>query len=380
MSLKDAAKHIASRGRGPDSMLVHMAPSEVAGLQRLALAAGGSLSIHPETGLPEAGFLKNLLPTIIGAGLAATGVGLPAAMAAGALTGAATNKQNPLMGAISGGLGAYGGAGLAEGLGVAGGAAATPAANAPAVVGGAGTPISAQAGQEMAASLTNAGYGGATAPVATPWSAMPSAARQEAIGRGVQSLTEPGGWGNFVGQAADKTTGTAASGMGGTSGLMTKAGMAAAPALMATPEQPKKPDYGSLPEYTFDWNDIYKPGGGFTPKYADGGQLSAGGFVVPADVVSALGNGSSSAGLEVLASKFGAKAIDGPGDGMSDSIPTSIDGKQKARVARDEAYIPPEQVRAAGGAKKLYAMMDRIRAQAHGKTTQQRKINPNKAV
>jgi hypothetical protein len=50
-------------------MLVHMAPREVAGLQSLAMAHGGSLTINPTTGLPEAGFLSNLLPTLIGAGL-----------------------------------------------------------------------------------------------------------------------------------------------------------------------------------------------------------------------------------------------------------------------------------------------------------------------
>jgi hypothetical protein len=111
-----------------------------------------------------------------------------------------------------------------------------------------------------------------------------------------------------------------------------------------------------------------------------GGMLRTGGFVVPADVVSALGNGSTDAGLEALMKKFRATPIDGPGDGMSDSIPTTIEGKQKARVARGEAYLSPEQVKQAGGTKKLYAMLDRIRQNAHGKTTQQRQLNPNKAM
>jgi hypothetical protein len=46
-----------------------MAPQEVAGLQALALAHGGSLTINPDTGLPEAGFLKKLLPMLAGAAL-----------------------------------------------------------------------------------------------------------------------------------------------------------------------------------------------------------------------------------------------------------------------------------------------------------------------
>jgi hypothetical protein len=55
---------IASLGRGQDSMLVHMTPGEVQGLQRLAMSAGGSLTINPQTGLPEAGFLSSMLPML----------------------------------------------------------------------------------------------------------------------------------------------------------------------------------------------------------------------------------------------------------------------------------------------------------------------------
>ena len=69
MSLAVLADHMASKGRGPDSMLIHMSPNEVAGLQALANQHGGSLTINPETGLPEANFLEKLLPTIIGAGI-----------------------------------------------------------------------------------------------------------------------------------------------------------------------------------------------------------------------------------------------------------------------------------------------------------------------
>jgi len=57
MSLAVLADHMASKGRNGDTMLVHMAPEEVAGLHALALKHGGSLTINPETGLPEAVFL-----------------------------------------------------------------------------------------------------------------------------------------------------------------------------------------------------------------------------------------------------------------------------------------------------------------------------------
>jgi hypothetical protein len=65
MSLKIAAQHMASRGRGPDTELIHMTKGEVAGLQALAQRHGGSLTINPDTGLPEASFLESILPTVL---------------------------------------------------------------------------------------------------------------------------------------------------------------------------------------------------------------------------------------------------------------------------------------------------------------------------
>ena len=91
MSLQHLAKHVQSKGRGEDKMLVHMTPKEVEGLQAIARARGGSLSINPDTGLVEAGFLKNILPMIAGAALTATGVGAPmAALMVGGGTALAT--------------------------------------------------------------------------------------------------------------------------------------------------------------------------------------------------------------------------------------------------------------------------------------------------
>jgi hypothetical protein len=57
-----------------------MAPQEVAGLQALALAHGGSLTINPDTGLPEAGFLKKLLPALAGFALNAFAPGFGTAI------------------------------------------------------------------------------------------------------------------------------------------------------------------------------------------------------------------------------------------------------------------------------------------------------------
>jgi len=112
--------------------------------------------------------------------------------------------------------------------------------------------------------------------------------------------------------------------------------------------------------------------------YAKGGRLREGGFVVPADVVSHLGNGSTDAGLKLLAAKYNAEPIKGAGDGMSDSIPTTIDGKQKARVADGEAFISPEVVAKHGGTKRFYTMMDNIRKERTGSTRQGKQIKAAK--
>jgi len=123
--------------------------------------------------------------------------------------------------------------------------------------------------------------------------------------------------------------------------------------------------------------------GGAAVGLAKGG-LARDGFVVPADVVSHFGNGSSEAGLKLLAQKIGATPIKGAGDGMSDSIKTKIDGVQEARVANDEAYVSPEMVKRLGngspekGARKLYAMMDQVRKARTGTTKQGKEIDPNK--
>jgi hypothetical protein len=111
---------------------------------------------------------------------------------------------------------------------------------------------------------------------------------------------------------------------------------------------------------------------------AKGGALESGGFVIPADVVSHLGNGSSAAGLRLLAQRYGATPIKGKGDGMSDSIKTTIDGRQPARVANEEARLTKSQVQAAGGAQKLYAMMEKIRQARTGSKKQGKQIDPRK--
>jgi len=76
------------------------------------------------------------------------------------------------------------------------------------------------------------------------------------------------------------------------------------------------------------------------------------------------------------------RLLRGPGDGVSDSIPAVIGNKQPARLADGEFVIPARIVSELGngsteaGAKQLYAMMDRIQ-RARRKTTGKKQVAKN---
>jgi len=79
----------------------------------------------------------------------------------------------------------------------------------------------------------------------------------------------------------------------------------------------------------------------------------------------------------------GGRLLRGPGDGVSDSIPATIGNKQQpARLADGEFVVPARIVSELGngstdaGAKKLYAMLDRVQ-RARGKTTGRNKVAAN---
>jgi hypothetical protein len=79
----------------------------------------------------------------------------------------------------------------------------------------------------------------------------------------------------------------------------------------------------------------------------------------------------------------GGRLLKGPGDGVSDSIPATIGRKQQpARLADGEFVVPARIVSELGngstdaGAKKLYAMLDRVQ-RARGKTTGKNKVAAN---
>lgn len=78
--------------------------------------------------------------------------------------------------------------------------------------------------------------------------------------------------------------------------------------------------------------------------------------------------------------------LSGGGDGMSDSIPATIEGKQQARLADGEFVVPADVVSGIGngsskaGAKRLYGMMDRVRKERTGTTKQAKAINPARVM
>jgi hypothetical protein len=269
-NMTQTARAIQSQGRGKDTMLVHMTPKEVGGLQALAMAHGGSLTINPNTGLPEAGFLDSLLPTILGVALTPFMGPLAAGLTVG---GVETVRTGDIGKGFLAGLGAYGGANLAGSLSSAGAQQGVQAA------GVAGQDLMNQAVTNPAMAITETGAGASMIPSAT---AAPTtvgdiyrtsgSARDALLARGaetlpasVQALPTPTGVAPSIGSQyaqmgqgfknvlSSGSTGDAArtafmEKAGGLSGLATDVGMASAPILLAPPkpyEPPKEKDEAS---------------------------------------------------------------------------------------------------------------------------------------
>jgi hypothetical protein len=78
--------------------------------------------------------------------------------------------------------------------------------------------------------------------------------------------------------------------------------------------------------------------------------------------------------------------LGGATDGMADQIPATINGTQQAALSDGEFVVPADVVSHLGngnsdaGAKQLYSMMDRVRQARTGRQEQGRKIAPNKFI
>ena len=94
--------------------------------------------------------------------------------------------------------------------------------------------------------------------------------------------------------------------------------------------------------------------------------------------------GGTARGGELGGYSDGGRMLKGPGDGMSDSIPATIGGKRPARLADGEFVVPADVVSHLGngsteaGARELYRMMDKVRQARTGRKAQGKQIKPGK--
>ena len=163
------------------------------------------------------------------------------------------------------------------------------------------------------------------------------------------------------------------------------AGSSALAGAVGGREEPEGPEEYNGPLKRFRFNpETYRPAfaeGGIT-DLASGGYDRTVGDESMNPAFMARGGISDLGGYSDYAR--GGRMLRGPGDGMSDSIPASIAGRRPARLANEEFVVPADVVSHIGngssdaGAKQLYAMMDRIRKARTGRKSQGREINPRR--
>lgn len=99
---------------------------------------------------------------------------------------------------------------------------------------------------------------------------------------------------------------------------------------------------------------------------------------------SAAGGGIGSLDMAQGGRALPPRYLDGHSDGMADKVPANIDGRRPAALSDGEFVIPADVVSHLGngnsnaGAKRLYKMMDDIRAARTGNPKQGKQINPDK--
>ena len=195
MNYAQTAQNLASRGRYGDSMLVHMTPREVGGLQALARSQGTSLTINPDTGLPEAFKLSRLLPMAAGAALTIGSGGTLSPLTIGLMTGGlGALATGSLKEGLMIGLGAAGGAGLAGSMANLAAPAAASTGAAGGAAGGAGLTTGTAIAPEVAAGampppVDYSLAGGSTFPSASGLTTAPSPISLEPLAP--MDLTQP---------------------------------------------------------------------------------------------------------------------------------------------------------------------------------------------
>jgi hypothetical protein len=435
--IASVAQNLADKGRKGDSMLVHMTPDEVAGLQALAQQMGGSLTINPQTGLPEANIFKKLLPMALGFALGPAGAGLfQSALTTGLAVGAGyTLATGSLQQGLAAGLGAYGGSNLGTGLQAAGTAdAATSAAASDAassglqVAGGAGgaaaeaAMVNPMAHPDFAGTITPSGSSvfDLSPPPADYSVAAPGAVEGMRLGTtsGFQaSLPEIS---NVSLTSADPTATSFETGLGGG---VTPTAPPATPGSALTGAERYFGDkatsdlaaerYAARTGSTLGTSLMQTLGGATLQSAADeqeavkaqqaaidekrerrkrlaeevARQTLGRVTVRSGGLMKLAGGGMSYMEAGGTTGPTGApREVVGNGDGMSDSVPADIEGVQEARLADGEFVIPADVVADIGngssdaGSKKLYDMMDRVRKARHGTTEQPPEIKAERLM
>jgi hypothetical protein len=419
--LANVAQNLADRGRKGDSMLVHMAPEEVAGLRALARAQGTDMTINPRTGLPEAFSLRKLfkaasfiLPFIPIPGLFGMSSLLTKSILSGVAAGASAKGGFDFKQALGGGLRAYALGSLGEKMGgaptpdgaptaptttvgeAAGGVnpmagienIEVPLSGQPALGPSAPTGVNPMAGIEnIEVPLSGQPALGPSVPIDTytlrggpqtgeaSYNKYPSDAVTTTPGSVPEGGAVPGRMANVItpegegfGKPITKGFDIAAAGIGGLS--LEKAAEEQrkydmeATAIRQEDEERKR-RFDELFARTLGSVRTAKAGG--TINLAKGGMtyMEAGGTTGPTGEP---------------------RMVQGTGDGMSDSVPATIEGIQEARLANDEFVIPADVVADIGngssnaGAKKLYNAMDRIRKARHGTTKQPPEIRAERLM
>lgn len=289
------AQGIASKGRFGDTTLVHMSPDEVQGIEQLA---GMPTTTNPDTGLPEMFSFKKLL-------------------------GKTGRRILPTLGSTVGFI--YGGP-----MGAAAGSAL-------------GTKLAGGSTQDA---LTSGLITGVTANLG---SKIPGA--KDVFGSGYPQLANPliqGGVGALAGEVGR--------------GMIAQGGGQKTPSIPGLPDlQPSQrrvsypgEGFGSGEYMYFSPNTMYAKEGGYIKEMQEGGIAS-----IPQTQGQVQGNG----------------------DGMSDEVYGDIENQQEVALSKDEFIVPADVVSGLGngssnaGASKLYEMMERVRMARTGKKTQPKEID-----
>jgi hypothetical protein len=389
IAMKGYAQEMAQKGRFGDTMLAHISPEEAQMLQ----AAGGAGTINPQTGLPEffswrktlkgiAKVAPFIVPFIPGVGLAAK------ALISGVAGGLGGEKGFDFKRGLMSGLMSYGIGSAAQNLGLTSGAAPTGAEAAATSTSGLTPPVQAlgDAGEIARTVVNPTGTASLDFPTNVGVPAGDASVAEQVRGMAPSSNTLQGYVGpeSRIGAAptpqsfTDKLTAGLEKAQSvvdqpistmyalplavGSAGMVSEGDKyAQAMAAQEAEEERKRRRGADLFAETLGRIPFRAASGGM----AGLGALAAGGATGPANEP---------------------RTINGAGDGMSDSVPATIEGVQEARLADGEFVIPADVVADLGngssnaGSKKLYAMMDRVRKARHGTTRQPPEVDTGRLM